>query len=66
MPIFLLLFAIGLWVEGRPVTYTWRERLVFDMTVFDLETSEYTVLLIVLGFKEVVVGGAELQHSPCL
>lgn len=52
MPIFLLLFATGLWAEWRPVTSTWRELIVFDMTIFDLESFEYTWLLMVLGFKE--------------
>lgn len=48
-PIILLLLAPGLWAERRPVTYTWRELVVFDMTMFDLESFEYTVLLTILG-----------------
>lgn len=51
MPIFLLLFATELCVERRPqVAYTWRELTVFDRTIFDLESFDYTPLLIVLGF----------------
>lgn len=60
---FLLPFAIEIEVKLRPVTYTWRVSMVFDMTtIFDLEIFKYTVLLIALGFlKKNVV---ELHYSP--
>lgn len=63
MSMFSLLFAIELGVKLRPVTYTWRESMVSDMTtIFDLEIFKYTVLLIALRFlKKTVV---ELQYSP--
>lgn len=53
MSMFLLLFAIELGIKLRPVTYTWRESMVFDMTtIFDLEIFKYTVLLIALSLKK--------------
>lgn len=53
MSMFLLLFAIELGVKLRPVTYTWRGSMVFDMTtIFDLEIFKYTVLLIALSLKK--------------
>lgn len=51
MSMFSLLFAIELGVKLRPVTYTWRENMVSDMTtIFDLEIFKYTVLLIALRY----------------
>lgn len=42
MSMFLLLFAMELGAKLRPVTYTWRESMVFDMTtIFDLEIFKY-------------------------
>lgn len=64
MSMFLLLFAIELGVKLRPVTYTWKESMVFDMTtIFDLEIFKYTVLLTALSLKKKKI--VELQYSPC-
>lgn len=53
MSMFLLLFATELWVKLKPVTYTWREGMIFDMTtIFDLGIFKYTALLIALSLKK--------------